>query len=68
LLHKNTATKNVTQFIVTLELRINLAWIVEHDVLPCELEQHGIVEELVDGDVLRETFSPPAKDSSFLTL
>ena len=39
--------------------RANLAGVVEHDVLACELEQHGIVEELVDGDVLGETFPPP---------
>ncbi len=37
----------------------NLAGIVEHDVLTRELEQHGIVEELVDGDILGETFPPP---------
>jgi len=41
------------------EKRSNLAGIVEHDVLTRELEQHGIVEELVDGDVLGETLPPP---------
>ena len=35
------------------------ARVVEDDVLPGELQQHGVVEELVDGDVLREALAPP---------
>ena len=42
-----------------------LARVVKHNVLSRELEQHGIVEELVDGHVLGKTFPPPEKDSTF---
>ena len=31
---------------------LELHGIVQHDVLPRELQQHRVVEELVDGDVL----------------
>ena len=36
--------------------------VVHHDVLPGQLEQHGIVEELVDGDIFTESLSPPRFD------
>ena len=32
--------------------------VVQHDILASQLQQHRVVEELVDGDVLRETFPP----------
>ena len=40
-------------------VRVHLARVVEHDVLPRQLQQHGVVEELVDGDVLRQSLPPP---------
>ena len=43
-------------------VRVHLARVVEHDVLPRQLQQHGVVEELVDGNVLRESLSPPRLD------
>lgn len=42
------------------EKRANLARIGQQDVLPGELEQHRVVEELVDRDVLGETLAPPS--------
>ena len=43
-------------------VRVHLAGVVEHDVLSRQFQQHGVVEELVDGDVLREPLSPPRLD------
>ena len=37
---------------------VSLAGVVKHDVLPGELEQHGVVEELVDGHILAQTLAP----------
>ena len=48
--------------------RTVLARVVEHDVLSCEFEQHGIVEELVDRNIFRETLPPPAKRRQVLIL
>ena len=33
--------------------------IVQHDILSGQLQQHRVVEELVDGHILRETLPPP---------
>ena len=38
---------------------LELHGIVQHDVLPRELQQHRVVEELVDGDILRQSLPPP---------
>ena len=29
--------------------------VIQHNILASQLQQHGVVEELVDGDVLRQT-------------
>ena len=29
--------------------------VIQHNVLACQLQQHRVVEELVNGDVLRQT-------------
>ena len=34
-------------------------WVIQHDILAGQLQQHGVVEELVDGDVLGQTLPPP---------
>jgi hypothetical protein len=35
------------------------AGVAEQDVLPGQLEQHGVVEEFVDGHVLGQALPPP---------
>lgn len=39
--------------------------IVKHDILPRELQQHGIVEEFADGHVLAETLPSPGFHHEF---
>ena len=46
--------------------RADLARIGEHDVLPGQLEQHGVVEELVDRDILGQTLSPSGEKKNTL--
>ena len=33
--------------------------VIQHNILASQLQQHGVVEELVDGDVLRQTLPSP---------
>jgi len=39
--------------------------VVKHHVLPCQLEQHRIIEELADGHVFTQTLSPPGLHHEF---
>ena len=35
-------------------------WVIQHDILAGQLQQHGVVEELVDGDILRQPLPSPS--------
>lgn len=39
-------------------------WIVEHDVLSRQLQQHRIIEEFVDADILAQTLKKILRETS----
>ena len=39
---------------VTLCMQCTLKWIVKYDVLFSQFQQHGVIKELVNGDILTE--------------
>ena len=47
--HKNTVRHVYNAF--------TLNWVVEHDVLFGQFQQHGVVKELIDGDIFTEALS-----------
>lgn len=44
---------------------LNLEWIIEQHILSRQFQQHGIVEELVDGHILREALASTSLDHEF---
>lgn len=49
----------------TYKIQSRLERVVEEHVLPRQLEQHGVVEELVDGHVLAQALSSAGLDHEF---
>lgn len=47
------------------EYKTPLQRIIEKHVLSCQLEQHRVVEELVDGHILAQTLSSAGLDHEF---
>ena len=45
-----------------------LHWIIQHDILSCQLQQHGVIEELVDGDIFRQALPPSCLHHEFTSL
>lgn len=42
--------------------------VVEHDILSRQLQQHGIVEEFIDADVLAQTLNKTIREISVILL
>lgn len=46
----------------TTDIRTHLEWVVKHDVLSGQFQQHRVVEELIDGDVFTKSLSSAGLD------